>query len=303
MMSQHRIPVFPETAPLSIEHREIIEQALEKRQPEVSEHNFTEIFMWKDSRQLSLSFMDNCFIISGKSGDAYFMHLPLGAEGVPSAIKKVLGYFRDKSIKCGLYALVPGEFEKFSVDSEEFIKEPLRDQFDYVYLRDDLARLEGRKYDGKRNLIKKFKEANSFSFEKITGANIEECIIFQEHWCKVRNCPDDLSLNEESTGVMEVLKNYSRLSCTGGALRIGGEIQGITVASRLNKDTALVHIEKANANYKGIYQVINNTFVTEMLDGFEFVNREQDVGVEGLRKAKLSYYPHHMVEKHMVYLR
>jgi len=298
-----KVPVFPDTVLLSVEHREIIERALEKRQPEVSENNFTEMFMWKESRALKLSALDDCLILAGTSGDINFIHVPMGGEGAAFAVKKVLGYFKDKGEKCGVYGIIPGEFEKFGVDSEEFIKEPLRDQFDYVYLRDDLARLEGRKYDGKRNLIKKFKESNSFSFEKIIGANIEECIAFQEHWCKVRNCPDDLSLNEESTGVMEVLKNYSRLSCTGGALRISGKIQGITVAGRLNANTALVHIEKANANYKGIYQVINNIFVNEMLDGFEFVNREQDVGVEGLRKAKLSYYPHHMVEKHMVYLR
>ncbi|PKL92900.1 MAG: hypothetical protein CVV21_00725 [Candidatus Goldiibacteriota bacterium HGW-Goldbacteria-1] len=303
MISNSTIPVFPDSVPLALEHREIVEKALEKRQPVVSEHNFTEIFMWKDSRALTLSMLDNCLIISGKAPDMHFMHLPLGNEGVPSAIKKALGYFRDKGIKCGLYALVPEEFEKFGVDSPEFIREPLRDQFDYVYLREDLARLEGRKYDGKRNLIKKFKEANSFSFEKISSANIEECIVFQEHWCKVRNCPDDLSLNEESTGVMEVLKNFNSLSCIGGALRIDGAIQGITVASRLNENTVLVHIEKANASYKGIYQVINNVFVNEMPGEFVFINREQDVGVEGLRKAKLSYYPHHMVEKHMVSLK
>jgi len=102
---------------------------------------------------------------------------------------------------------------------------------------------------------------------------------------------------------MEVLKNFSSLSCIGGLLRIDGKVQGITVASRLNDSTALVHIEKANASYKGIYQVINNVFVNEMLGEFAFVNREQDVGVEGLRKAKLSYYPHHMVEKHMISLK
>ncbi|MBN2755142.1 MAG: DUF2156 domain-containing protein [Candidatus Goldbacteria bacterium] len=303
MVYNGTIPVFPNTVPLTVEHREIVEKALEKRQPVVSEHNFTEIFMWKDSRSLTLSTADNCLIIMGKAADSYFIHLPLGGEGVPFAIKKVLGYFRDKNMKCGLYALVPEEFEKFGVASQEFIKEPLRDQFDYVYLREDLARLEGRKYDGKRNLIKKFKEANEYTFEKMSGDNIKECIVFQEHWCKVRNCPDDLSLNEESTGVLEVLKNFNNLSCIGGALRIDGEIQGITVASRLNENTALVHIEKANANYKGIYQVINNIFVNEMLNEFQFVNREQDVGVEGLRKAKLSYYPHHMVEKHMITLR
>lgn len=300
---QDRIPVFPDTVSIGIKHREIIEKALEKRQPQVSENNFTEIFMWKDSRALTLSVIDGCFILAGKSGDNKFIHVPMGGEGGESAVKKVLRYFKDKGEKCGVYGVIPEEFEKFGMNSEEFIKEPLRDQFDYVYLRDGLARLEGRKYDGKRNLIKKFKEANSFSFERISGANIEECIVFQENWCKVRNCPDDLSLSEESTGVMEVLKNYSSLSCIGGALRINGKIQGITVAGRLNADTALVHIEKANANYKGIYQVINNIFVSDMLEGYEFVNREQDVGVEGLRKAKLSYYPHHMVEKHMVYLR
>jgi len=303
MVYNGTIPVFPDSVPLTLEHRELVEKALEKRQPVVSEHNFTEIFMWKDSRDLSLSMLDNCLILTGRAAGTYFMHVPMGDENVSSAIKKALGYFKDKGIQCGLYALVPEEFEKFGVDSPEFIREPLRDQFDYVYLREDLARLEGRKYDGKRNLIKKFKEANNYTFEKIGEDNIKACIVFQEHWCKVRNCPDDLSLNEESTGVLEVLKNYNNLSCIGGALRIGGEIQGITVASRLNENTALVHIEKANANYKGIYQVINNIFVSEMLNEFQFVNREQDVGVEGLRKAKLSYYPHHMVEKHMITLR
>jgi len=183
----------------------------------------------------------------------------------------------------------------------EFIIVEDRENWDYVYLRDDLVNLAGRKYDGKRNQIKKFKNTYpGFEFIAIEGKVIKECIDFQKKWCDMKPCKDDISLINENTAVMEILKNYEKLPVTGAMLKIDGAVHGFTIAGELNPETAVVHIEKANHEFKGIYQAINQMFCEEFLGKFKFINREQDLGNEGLRKAKMSYYPHHMVEKYII---
>jgi hypothetical protein len=109
-------------------------------------------------------------------------------------------------------------------------------------------------------------------------------------------------LEAENTAIRTAFENYHYLGVTGGVVYVDDKLEAFTLAEKLNRDTAVIHFEKANPEIEGLYQVINQWFCKEALSNFKFVNREQDLGIPGLRKAKGSYYPHHMVEKCIVHI-
>jgi hypothetical protein len=118
----------------------------------------------------------------------------------------------------------------------------------------------------------------------------------------MKHCTLDRFSAAEDSALKEALDNMDQLGFFGGVALIDGKIQALTLGERLSKDTAVVHFEKANPSIRGLYQFINQEFCRNVLRGFEFVNREQDVGEPGLRRAKEGYHPHHFVEKHILLL-
>ena len=117
----------------------------------------------------------------------------------------------------------------------------------------------------------------------------------------MRGCEEDENLSEEKIAIYEALDNFNELNYTGGLLCVDDKCVAYTFGEKLNSDTLVIHIEKANVEYEGSYQAINNLFLKECFDDIKFVNREQDLGILGLRKAKESYKPHHMVKKSILY--
>lgn len=171
-----------------------------------------------------------------------------------------------------------------------------RDNSDYIYLQEKLASLAGKKLHGKRNHIHRFEEANpDWTYESISDENEEECAKMAMKWC-MQNCIGEEEKIEydkidESKLVVYAVRHRKELGLIGGALRVNGEIIAITLGERLTDDTFVVHFEKAYADIQGAYPMINREFVRHELAGYRYVNREEDLGIEGLRKAKLSYRP------------
>jgi hypothetical protein len=174
---------------------------------------------------------------------------------------------------------------------------PDRDNADYVYRVSDLAALAGGKYHKKRNLIKQCVGKYQCRYEEITPENISECREMQDRWCAARECGRDPGLCHEYNAIHDTFVHFERFHLIGGAIRVDGVIQAYAIGEELAPGTAVWHFEKAMADFQGLGQLINQWFSLYALRGFEFVNREQDLGVPGLRQAKASYYPHHMVEK------
>ena len=182
------------------------------------------------------------------------------------------------------------------------VVEPDRDQSDYVYLVEDLATLKGRKYHRKRNHIKQFKEKYSYQYVPLTSEWISECLQLQDTWCDLRNCDAIPSLASEALAVKEALTHFETLGMKGGAILIDGKVEAFTLGEPLNPETVVIHIEKTNPAYERLYPTINQAFLEKEWSGYTYVNREQDLGEEGLRKAKESYFPHHMVNKYSITL-
>jgi hypothetical protein len=173
-----------------------------------------------------------------------------------------------------------------------------RDNFDYVYRSADLAELKGRKLDGKRNLVKHFRETTDFEFLPLTQADIPEALSFEDEWCDIKGCANSPGLSREREAMEEMLRNFQALGLSGAVIRVSGKVVAVTLGERLNQTTCVIHIEKANSAFPGIYQMLNMLFSRSGCANVEFVNREQDLGIPGLRQAKQSYHPHHMVKKY-----
>lgn len=180
-----------------------------------------------------------------------------------------------------------------------------RDESDYIYSREKLATLSGKKMHSKRNHIHRFEEENpNWTYERITDDNENECVEMAIAWC-MKNCKDydndiDYEKVDESKLVVYAIRHRKAFNLIGGALRVKGKIIAIALGEELTKDTFVVHFEKAFSEIQGAYPLINREFVRNELLRYDYVNREEDMGLEGLRKAKLSYHPEILLNKGIV---
>ena len=156
---------------------------------------------------------------------------------------------------------------------------------------DKLTSLAGKKLHGKRNHIARFKDDEDWSYEPMTAENKQECYDMNLKWCDRRACKWNEDMSDEQCALNQAMKYFDELHLEGGILRKAGEIVAFTIGERLNSDTYVVHFEKAFPEIQGAYPMINQQFVMHNCQEYSYVNREDDAGDEGLRKAKLSYYP------------
>lgn len=175
---------------------------------------------------------------------------------------------------------------------------PERDYFDYIYLREDLSLLKGKKYQSKRNHINNFKKRYEYEYAPITPDLITQCLKLECTWYKANKTEDDAEdLNYERISMTYALNHFDELGLLGGALLVDGKVIAFTFGAPINHDTFGVHVEKADVNYEGAYTVINQEFASRLPEKFIYVNREEDLGIPGLRQAKLSYNPVILLEK------
>ena len=174
----------------------------------------------------------------------------------------------------------------------------LDESADYIYRREDLAALPGKKYHAKRNHISAFSRQFDWSYESIGVNNADDVQRCADHWYAEHADRLTPELTAEREGLQALLANFDALGLLGGAVRVDGQIVAFCIASQLNDDVVDVHVEKALAAYEGAYAVINNQFAKSLSPEIRYINREDDMGIEGLRKAKLSYHPTALLKKY-----
>ncbi|ABB39446.1 Uncharacterized conserved protein UCP018688 [Oleidesulfovibrio alaskensis G20] len=176
-----------------------------------------------------------------------------------------------------------------------------RDQWDYLYDAEKLATLSGNKYHKKKNHVNQFKKQYDWQYHPMTADCIEAVLQLQQEWCLSRECEESETLLAENEAVIRVLEYWDTIpGLKGGALYVNDVMVAYTVGEALTDDTLVVHFEKARSEYRGVYQAINQIFVEHEGTGYTYVNREQDLGDEGLRKAKLTYHPADWLRKSTV---
>lgn len=284
-----------EFLPLELDRLPLVRECLAENPPEISEHTFTNLYIWRKSRSIEMIDSGRAILfLARREGHASIFGPPVGGMEPAEAAAAASGAAGGAPIP--FERLTKSYAEAVIVAGGEILED--RANFDYVYRRSDLAELAGRRYHAKRNLISQCLAENELSYEEIEPANLDELSGMMDEWCRRRGCNHDTGLCDEYIAVKELFANYAKLGAIGAAIRIEGKIAAFTVGEKLNDSTAVIHFEKAMPEYKGLYQVMNNWFAKNHLGKFEFVNREQDLGMDGLRRAKESYFPSHMVEKY-----
>ncbi|MEG0109255.1 MAG: phosphatidylglycerol lysyltransferase domain-containing protein, partial [Lachnospiraceae bacterium] len=176
-----------------------------------------------------------------------------------------------------------------------------RDLADYVYETEKLSTLAGKKLHGKRNHINKFLSTyKNWTYEALSSENIEDCFQMALKWRNENGCDDDSEKNSEMCVTLNSLRLFKELHLIGGVLKIEGKVVAFTIGEPISDEIFVVHIEKALSEIDGAYPMINQQFVLHECQNYEYINREEDVGSEGIRKAKLSYRPAFLVEKGIV---
>lgn len=178
-----------------------------------------------------------------------------------------------------------------------------REHWDYLYDRQELVQLSGNRFHKKKNLLNQFKNKYDTDYLPLGPEMVSQARDMQEDWCYWRDCEGNDTLAAENAAIAKVLDNWEQLSgLTGGALSVEDILVAYTVAEVMPDDSMVIHFEKACPDFKGSYQAINQMFLENDRSTCTIVNREQDLGDEGLRKAKLSYNPVDYVRKYRVML-
>ena len=284
---------------VEISDKEWVDEILKKSDCPSLEYNFTTLFIWQKIYNIEIARKNDwLFVKSGKKKQSFLF--PVGSGDAGEALNELEEYSRQNNMAMDFYSLSKKgcEFLENQYPGRYTFTEK-RDTFDYVYTSESLATLSGKKLSSKRNHINRFIENNpDWVYEEIDSSNIAEAATMHSLWCDKAECDSDESLAEETCAVKRAFKYYSELGLSGGILRTDGKVVAFTMGDELNESTFLVHIEKAYAEVQGAYPMINKQFVINNCQGYDYINREDDTGDEGLRKAKLSYRPVMLVEKY-----
>ena len=288
----------------TIEDKEEIDRCILADDTRSCDYATANIILWSPFYQVKYAIIDGLFVSHTDEEGGSFCY-PLGKGNK----KKVLQYFMDdckeKKIPFVLHGVTHEMEEEFrEIFGDIYEIEYDRDISEYIYDREKLATLSGKKLHGKRNHINRFKENHEWSYEPLSDENQLEVLAMLMEW-KMQNCdPEDLEKHDEICVSKNCVINYKELGLVGGVLRAEGKVVGFSIGERAsNEDTFIVHIEKAFADIQGAYPMINQQFVIHEMEDFKYVNREDDAGEEGLRKSKLSYRPVFMVDKGVLRLK
>jgi hypothetical protein len=262
-----------------------------------AEYSFTNSLVWGGFYNQRIACVDGFAVIKAGIDQPHY-NFPCGHGDVKQVIEKLTDDAKAGGYPFRMRALSHSTREKLeNLFPGRFDYREMRDLADYIYAVEDLISLSGRAYQPKRNLISRFQKNNEWEYEPVTSMNVNDCVKMNREWCRRNNCNDNGSLNMETEAVMTMLANFEKLGLAGGLLRVKGEVVAYTVGEPLSDDTFIVHIEKAFTEFQGAYQMINQQFLIHDVKGFTYVNREDDAGDEGLRKAKMSYHPVFLQEK------
>ncbi len=269
------------------------------------EYSFANLFLW--GRQ-EIAFLDDCVVFFSHYNGRSVYPYPIGPGSKRAALEAILDDSRQRGIPCRITGITEADRQELeTLFPEKFTLRSARDNFDYVYTVDALADLKGKKLQKKRNHVNRFRtEHPDYRIEPICCENLSRVQHMVNDWYVSRKISDpegDYFL--ESLAMAKAFRHYSDLGMEGIALLEGDRVLAVTMGSRIFPDMMDVHFEKAVEDIPGVYNTVNAEFARHIRLKFpqiRFLNREDDIGIEGLRKAKLSYMPDHLIEKYQACL-
>ncbi len=281
--------------PITLDDYELITKHYEKYPPIHSDNVFTTMISWKDYGNYNFAFYKKNLVIFTEIDNNIRFRAPIGKydNQIFLEIMKLA-----KTIESEYpFGFITGETKNwFSKEFPLIEIMPHRDYYDYVYLTSDLANLSGGDFRKIRNRLNKFVANHEYKIEAISENNIKEVKRFLKRWCLWRDCDSIPLLEKEKKAVFYSINHFDELNLSGILLLINDRIEAVAVFEKMDPDTVVVHYEKGSPYYDGIYKAINFETANFVKNEVTFINREPDMGVPGLRRAKTSYRPHHFVE-------
>jgi hypothetical protein len=297
---------FPEFKPLELDDRKILDTVFGNYQPQTSEWTFTNFFIWRNHYRFQWTRYGELFLFLCNPPDQepYFL-MPMGPAPRITAARAALDWLaREGKSSAPSIQKADDRFAEEARADGSFQIQLQRDHFDYVYAASDLISLAGRRFHSKKNFLNRFeKQHPNMQYLPLAEDLIPECIRVLDRWCLNRDCGRNPVLQSEYDAVRQAFIHFHSLDLAGGTILIEGQVEAFTLGGRLNAETAVIHIEKADPDIPGLFAVINQRFVREQWGGVPWIDREQDLGEENLRKAKLSYHPARLVEKSLILAR
>lgn len=288
----------------AVSDREAVQKCTAAYNYPLCEHCFVDLFIWQGHYHTRICFYEGFLLVKMTpfSGDHDYYLAPIGEGDLKAAIEAMMADAAENGIPFVMVsvaeemlprieAAMPGAFE-FSWSE---------DGADYVYLSEKLQTLAGKKLQSKRNLVNRFKAnyGDRWSYEDITEDNIHEVFDFHLKWIDDNDHLNESDFLGETCAISLALRNFTALGLRGGILRLDGEIIAFTLGCQSTPDLYVMQIEKADHTIQGAYQMINQQFVLHNCTEVTYINREEDLGIEGLRQAKRSYQPEMLVKKFM----
>lgn len=292
---------------ISLKDKEWINECLAVSDFRGCEYSFANNLAWRRLNDTVITKFNDFYISCSFYDGKPVVTFPTGVRCDDSGIEKYIElfdklkkYFEDQDESLIVTSVSKENLEWFKEHyKDNIVISADRGSFDYIYNASDLIELKGKKYHGKRNHIKRFKD-NDWSFEPLTSKNFDDCTAFAAEFYNNNDSYNDHSAVVEQYAIYVFFNNFEYLGLKGGLLRSQGDIVGFTIGEQVNSDTFVVHIEKALSDVQGAYPTICNEFAKANAQKLKYINREEDLGIEGLRKSKLSYNPAFLLEKYTV---
>lgn len=295
---------------ITIEKKEELNRFLSRRCSQNSEFTFTNLFMWRKSYDIKYLVLDDMLCLMPKHADGpRSATFPIGFVNEDGSERDVFPVVNTLLEECKLHGYEPllriydeRALQKLTdVFPGKFLISEDINSFDYVYRVEDLINLSGKKYHAKKNHINKFKSLYSWEYQPISKENLDECLELFGTWHEKKG-EEVFGLDEEREAVQELFNHWDELDVRGGCIRVDGKMVAFSVGEPLCGKTVVIHLEHADTDYQGAFAIMNQQFLEHEWKEFEFVNREEDMGIPGMRKVKESYRPAFMVKKYVATL-
>ena len=294
---------------LTLEDKEIIEKYIDKSKLDSYEYLFSSLYMWRKLNNIKYAVLDDVLIIEkneeGK-GTFYAQFFGYNKDNLTSIIDELIKRNLEFTDRDYLFGDVGDEFvddlkkyTDFSIDIVEDI-----DDSEYIYNTQDLIELKGKKYHSKKNHVNSFLKTYSYDIKTINNENVKsDCMDLLHKWHEEVAVTVDKEMLMEIDAIKDLFRELHFFDLNSIAIYVDGDLAGFAVGEKVNDKMALIHVERGEIAYKGIYAFLNKQFLVESFQDTEFVNRQEDTGNEGLRKAKKSYHPEKMIKKYLVKLK
>lgn len=289
---------------IELSDRELITRYTQNSPRRNCDLSFSNLCSWRFLYNTQFAILDGYLLLKFWVEEELVYMMPIGNGDLKKVLEALIEDAHQEGKPFCLLGICSGmcsELETFMPGKFQFTAD--RDYADYLYLRTDLATLSGKKLQAKRNHVNKFKRTYNYEYTPITPDRIQECLELEAIWCKANNCDQHEGTGNERRALVYALRHFDELGLMGGILHVDGKIVAFTFGMPINQDTFGVHVEKADTSIDGAYAMINHEFAKHIPEQYIYINREEDLGIEGLRKAKLSYQPAIILDKYMACLK